>query len=338
MELLNKLIDKAWRSVLSSPEMYRRGLERGSGAAWSGVEGFQRVLILGVGGSGMVGDIVSSLRQPESALKVQDVKDVKTPPWTGPDTLAVAVSYSGNTAETLQAAVDALSKGATVVGVSSGGRLTSFLHSKGLKVVEVSEGLEPRYAVPEMVGVVYGILSAFRDFSREVFMDAVDDLEDFLSLFRDFGDNYAMQIASTLLDKTVVVLSSELLKPAAHRLKTQLNENAKHPAYTAFLPEACHNEVETWSDTDGFAYVMQRSIYEPAVYSDAFAWMKSFLSGGGAVCHDVFIESRTRASEVLKHVALSDMVSVCLAGLKKVDPFRLSIIPLLRPVLRKHLP
>lgn len=338
MDWMDELIGKAWRYVLSSPEMYRRGLENGLRLAGPWAEGFRKVLILGVGGSGMVGDIVASLRQPEGVLTVQYVKDAKTPASTGPDTLTVAVSYSGNTAETLQAAVDALSKGATVVGVSSGGRLTSFLQSRGLRVVGVSEGLEPRYAVPEMVGVVYGILSAFQGFSQEVFLEAVDDLEDFLGLFREFGDNYAMQIASTLPDRTVVVLSSEILRPAAHRLKTQLNENAKHRAYTAFLPEACHNEVETWSDTERFAYVMQRSVYELAVHADAFAWMKSYLVDRGAVCHDVLIASRTRASEVLKHVALSDMVSVCLAGLKKVDPFKLSIIPLLRPVLRRHLP
>ncbi|MCS6768990.1 MAG: hypothetical protein NZ570_00935, partial [Candidatus Caldarchaeum sp.] len=170
---MSEHFERAWKTILSSPSMYRKGFKAGVEAVHGlRLGSFSKVVILGVGGSGIVGDVVASLKEPGCEAEVLPIKDIKAPHRCGPETLVIAVSYSGNTAETLHAAVDSLNKRAKVVGVSTGGRLTSFLESRGFSVVRVSEGYEPRYAVPEMVGAVYGLLSSVSGFQPEAFEKA----------------------------------------------------------------------------------------------------------------------------------------------------------------------
>ncbi|MEM2555692.1 MAG: SIS domain-containing protein [Candidatus Caldarchaeum sp.] len=333
-----EIFQQAWQTTLNSPNMYLEGFRKGVEAASElGLSGFRKLLLLGVGGSGIVGDIVAALKEPSTQIIVHSHKDITAPAWVGPDTLAVAVSYSGNTAETLMSSLDALSKGARLVAVSSGGRLTKVLSSKGVVVVRVSEGFEPRYAVPEMVGAAYGMLTGLDGFPASSFQKAVEELADFLkTLGRNFGRE--LSAAESFLNRIVVCVSHSHLAVAAHRLKAQLNENAKHPAYAVLLPEASHNEIEGWTDMEKLAFVFLRSVFQHAIYSDVFDWMRDFVLSRGSVCRDVVIESSGFRAELLKHICYADLVSVALARLKNVNPFELYTIPLLRPRLRKHLP
>ncbi len=335
---LEDVFAKAWATVLRSPEMYMDGFKNGFEASSLITRPFRRVLVLGVGGSAIVGDIVSALKAEEAETEVITVRGLRTPHRLDSDTLVVAVSYSGETAETVNASIDALSKGATVMGISAGGRLTSFLTSKGALVVRVSEGLTPRYAVPEMVGALYGLLSNLKGFSGQHFLKAVEELRVFLKQFTDFMDNRVNDVAGSLIGKTAICISHSHLIPAAYRLKTQLNENAKHPAYTVFLPEACHNEIEGWTAVQGYVYIFQRSIFEPEIYSDMSEWMMEFIESRGGVYHEIKHKSDSHLSELLKHLAFADLISIALARLKKTDPFQLYIIPMLKALLLKYLP
>ncbi|MEM2237192.1 MAG: SIS domain-containing protein [Candidatus Caldarchaeum sp.] len=336
---MEDVYQQAWHTVLSSPKMYVEGFRKGVEAlSFLGLKPFKKLLLLGVGGSGIVGDIVAALKEPSSELFVHTLKDFRTPQWVGSDTLAVAVSYSGNTAETVLASLDALSKGAQVVGVSSGGRLTEIFTSKGVSVVEVSQGLQPRYAVPEMVGAVYGILSCAEGFPASSFKKAARELSDYLKGFSGWEDGGILSTAESFLGRVVVCISHSHLAAAASRLKAQLNENAKHQAYTVLLPEACHNEVEGWPEAGNFNFVLQRSVFEHPIYSDVFEWMKDFIICRGGVCREVVIQSTEFRDELLKHISYADLVSIALAKLKQVNPFELHTIPLLRPKLRRHLP
>ena len=76
------------------------------------------VAILGLGGSAIGGDLISSLVSDSSDIPVDVIRSYTVPRFVGPDTLAIAVSFSGDTEETLSMTEDALEKGATVAVVS----------------------------------------------------------------------------------------------------------------------------------------------------------------------------------------------------------------------------
>ncbi|MEM4183757.1 MAG: SIS domain-containing protein [Candidatus Caldarchaeum sp.] len=329
----------AWRLILKSPEMYRRGFESGTSLPpLPQLSIFSRVYVLGMGGSGIVGDIVSGLKQRDSKVVVEPVKSMSVPPNVGPNSFVVVVSYSGNTTETNWAYIDAFSRNAFVVGVSSGGRLTESMKMKGLEVVEVSKGLQPRYAVPEMVGVVYGILTPFDGFNPREFLKTIDELEAYAKDFEDMTRNAAVELAEKLVDKPVIIIGPEHLSSVLHRFKCQLNENSKHPAYYAVVPEAFHNELEGWTMIEKFSYVFLRSGYEHPMISEALDWAEEHLRKSHADVFRVFVKSSSRQAELVKLIFFTDVVTVALARAKHVDPFALKTIPQLRPLLRKYLP
>lgn len=336
---LEAAIQKAWKNVLDSATMYRKGFEAGVRFyAVPRTERFRKILVLGMGGSGIVGDIISNLKAPSSSVIFETVKNLRVPAYVGPDVLVIAISYSGDTTETNLAFIDAFSRGAELVGVSSGGRLSSSMRIRGLKVLEISAGFQPRFAVPEMVGAVYGLLLGFDGFHGRAFMDSVEELEKFAANFVDPIENMAAKVASELVDRPVVGLGSENIVSALLRLKCQLNENAKHPCYFAAAPEAFHNEVEGWTMTDKFAYVFVRSGYEHPMVAEALDWAEERVKSLGAKSSRIFVPSSSFQSEILKLIFFVDLISISLARFKKVNPLELNSIPLLRPLLRKYLP
>ena len=321
--------ESALKQVVNSPNMYREGVRRGLDAEIR-CEGVKRVMVVGVGGSGIVGDIVAALLE---GYEVFVHKGFDIPGYVGRETLMLAVSYSGETAETLRAVSQALGRGMNVVGVSTGGRLLNLLGWRN--VVSVSTGFEPRFAVPEMTGVVYGLLCRVYGIDAGSFIESVKALEDYLRGVEVSGFS---DIAESLVNRTAVCVTHGHLRPAGLRHKAQLNENAKHPAYCVEFPEACHNEVEGWTNLSRFAYLLLRSRFEDPLVKEAFEWSVEYLSGRGGLFHEVVVGGESRAEELLKHLAFADLLSIFLARRKDVNPFTLTTIPLLRPRIRKHGP
>src|SRR5918994_1723193 len=69
-----------------------------------GEEVLDNVLVLGMGGSGMAGDVLAAIAAPFVSVPMLVAKGYAPPSFVGPGTLCFAVSYSGNTEETVEAA------------------------------------------------------------------------------------------------------------------------------------------------------------------------------------------------------------------------------------------
>ena len=79
--------------------------------------------MLGMGGSGIAGNVLQAVGTATLPVPVTVLKHYRTPAFVGPRTLAFALSYSGDTEETVEMARGALAAGATLVAISSGGEL-----------------------------------------------------------------------------------------------------------------------------------------------------------------------------------------------------------------------
>jgi glucose/mannose-6-phosphate isomerase len=98
--------------------------ELGSGLPLPDIHGVQRVLIAGMGGSAIGADLVVSYVEPQCKLPLFLVRDYKLPAWaSGPETMVIASSHSGNTEETLEAFAQALHNGCRLMAFSTGGKL-----------------------------------------------------------------------------------------------------------------------------------------------------------------------------------------------------------------------
>jgi glucose/mannose-6-phosphate isomerase len=207
------------------------------------------VVVAGMGGSGIAGDVLGALAFYRSPVPVVSVKGDRLPGFVGPSTLVIAVSYSGSTDETVAAVEDGLSAGARLVAVCSGGRLAELADQRGAPTVTVEAGRMPRAALWSLAVPVCLAASAVHVLEPMfehalAAADALDAEADRLGPEVPTAGNPAKLAALRLLGKLPVIWGTgQLGAVAATRLRTQCNENAKITAISAAVPEANHNDI-----------------------------------------------------------------------------------------------
>ncbi|ASS77256.1 bifunctional phosphoglucose/phosphomannose isomerase [Tumebacillus algifaecis] len=207
------------------------------------------IVITGLGGSAVGGDMLRSYAADKCPVPIFVNRGYTLPSYVGKDTLVIAVSYSGNTEETLSAYADAKRRGAQVVAVTSGGILKKQAWADGYVVVTVPGGLQPRAAagylfIPQMLLLQKaGLLP---DCGEEITETVRVLYEMRLRLAPQVKSehNLAKRIASRLFGKIPLIHGATgLTETIAYRWKTQLNENAQTVAFAHSYPELNHNEI-----------------------------------------------------------------------------------------------
>ena len=211
----------------------------------------QNVVVIGMGGSGISGDVLAAVAEPLMPVPVVVCKSYECPAFVGPETLLFAVSASGNTEETVQAVTDAEAAGAQLVAVTSGGQLADLASHWGAPIFPVPAGIpQPRaalgaLAIPALV--VLDRLGLYRGGSSWI-AAAVDQLKRRRDEIEAAGDASAPAAVARSIGGTIALIhgGGAVGATAAQRWKTQINENAKAPAFWSAQPELCHNEVVGW--------------------------------------------------------------------------------------------
>lgn len=215
--------------------------------------GVSSVVVLGMGGSGVAGDIAQTLLEPRIGEYFRVLKTYgPLPEWIGRNTLVIAISHSGNTEETLNALGAAIERGARCVTISSGGKLAAIAGESGIAHVEIPGGLQPRSALGYLALSLLGLLTTMGlapDIGSDV-QAAVSDLSTLAQRChrsRSVEENPAKDLATRLAGTIPVIYGAGPTATAAMRFKCDINEYAKNPAFWNQLPELDHNELESFN-------------------------------------------------------------------------------------------
>jgi glucose/mannose-6-phosphate isomerase len=208
------------------------------------------VVVCGMGGSGIAGDVLAAVAGNASPVPVLTHRGYGLPAWVGATDLVIAVSCSGGTEETLSALEEAVRRGCRLLVVAADGSPVEALGRRGRGVVvPVPQGRQPRasmwaLATPLVVaGHALGLLSAPPESIEETAV-MLEQLATRCRVDADHVVNPAKALALELTDTLPVLWgSSPLAGVAAYRAACQLNENSKYPAVWGVLPEAQHNQV-----------------------------------------------------------------------------------------------
>lgn len=271
---------------------------------------FKNVVITGMGGSGIVGDVIYSLLYSKSRMPVMVIKDAKMPGWVGQGSLVCVISYSGNTLESLSAVLDAVNAGAEVCVVTSGGKLLRFAMSKGLTYAKVDQGLAPRAAFPLLLIATLKVLEFYGITIYEDLKKSLNALK-----YTPEVDNVAKELAYFMLNSLPVIISSYRLYPIAVRFKNELNENSKLMAKVEVVPEWGHNDIVGWeSPLDIIRAVV---VYDG---DPLMEFVAKFLSDLKIPTYVFSLKGDDLLSKILYGVYVAGLASIYLAELRKVDP------------------
>lgn len=220
-------------------------------------DGIDAIVVLGMGGSGVAGDVVQAVVEPRLPVPLRTIKSYgPIPDWVGRNSLVFAVSYSGSTEETLAAVDTVAARGARIVTVSSGGPLAALAASKGLAHAGIPTGLQPRASLGYLSLPILAVLTEMGlvpDMQADV-DEAVKVLSELASRChreRPTAENPAKDLAARIKDRVPVVYGGYGLgATAAYRFKCDLNEYGKTPAFWNEIPELDHNEIVGWNKLD----------------------------------------------------------------------------------------
>lgn len=295
-------------------------------------ETLRGVVVGGMGGSALAGEYAAVWAETEGDTPVTVLRGYDVPPWVDEDTLVLAVSYSGNTEETLAMFESARSRGARLAAVTSGGKLKDLAEDAGAAVVPVPSGFQPRAALGHLV------VSAARVLEHAGLVDVDPALRESVKVLRDVRagiepevseENEAKRLAQALEGSHPVVYGSGILAPGARRFATQLNEMAKVLAFHGALPEMNHNEIVGWSGTEAaryFAGVLLRHDGEHPQESVRFEFTRRLLQAHEVPVVQVQARGDHPMARLLSTTFVGDAASVYLAVLREVDPTPVEVI------------
>ncbi|HUS62059.1 MAG TPA: bifunctional phosphoglucose/phosphomannose isomerase [Acidimicrobiales bacterium] len=301
----------------------------------------EHVVVLGMGGSGIAGDLLMATAAPFMPVPVTVTKGYELPAFVGEGSLVFAISCSGNTEETLEAATDAALQGAKIVAITQGGDLAHRAEGWGAPVIPVPGDIpQPRAALGAMAIpplVVLEDIGLFPGASAwiELAVDQLKRRRDQLIGEKSPAVALARKIGRTL---PLVHGGGALGAAAAQRWKTQVNENAKVPAFWAAQPELCHNEVVGWGQhgdltRQAITMVTLRHDGEHPQVARRFDLVADLVREAVSSIEEVRAEGEGELAQLLDLIIVGDFVSLEMAFSEGVDPGPVPILTDLKGAL-----
>lgn len=317
-------------AIAALPEQVGEAAEiaRNADGVFPGHEEIENVVVLGMGGSGLAGDIVREIAGPFMPVPVVVHKGYGIPNFINENTLVFAVSFSGNTEETLEAATDAVTSGGRLVAISRGGRLEGLATQWGVPHIPIADGIPMPRAGIGAVGipplVVLDRMGLFP--GADSWIDsAVEQLKrrrDQLVADGNTADKLARRIGREL---PLIYGGSGLGGLAALRWKNQFNENSKIAAFWNQVPELTHNEICGWGQHGDvtrqvFRLINLRHDYEHPQIMRRFDLISEFTDEVVSDIEEVRAEGEGSLAQLLDLVIFGDFTSWYLAARSGIDP------------------
>ena len=288
-----------------------------------------RVVVLGMGGSAIGGDLVRNLVTSEAKLPILVHRDYDLPPYVDGQTLVIASSYSGMTEETLSSFEKALHTPAKKLVITTDGNLKSMAEQNGVPVFSFDYQAQPRAALPFSFLPLLAFLQRLAligDKSTSV-AETVNILRGLSPRIKEdmpLSSNPAKQLAMRLHRHLPVIYGGGILAEVAHRWKTQLNENSKSWAFHEVFPELNHNAVVGYQLPPELAklaiVVLLRSTSLPQRITLRYEVTCQLLEQAKVGYEIVDAEGDSPLSQMMSLILFGDYVSYYLALLNKTDP------------------
>jgi len=297
---------------------------------------FNNIILLGTGGgSSIASKLIKTILDKEIDLPIFINQGYSIPKWVNKKTLAVALTVSGNTEETIQAYEKALNQGAFGVAVTVGGKLKDVVDKYQTNAIYLPEtNMQARSAIGYLFISLLHIFKELnilsKDYSKEI-ENTVTLLENLSKEYNNLENNLALKIANKLKGFTPVIYSSdELLEIASVRWKNQFGENSKVISHYYTFPELNHDEIVGWEQPENlqkhFKLILLRDSNDNVRIQKRIDITKELIEKRGVEVIEVHSKGISELEKVMSLIYLGDWVSIYLALLYKIDPTPVNLI------------
>lgn len=289
-----------------------------------------KIIISGMGGSAIGGDLFGNYLSPIAKVPVISHRGYGLPAWAeGEETLVICSSHSGNTEETLNSFQLALEQNCSLLTISTGGKLEQEAKARGITHWKFSHRGQPRTAI----GWSFGLLLTLAE-RLGIVQNQAEAVEQACALMLDQSarfnpevpvmKNETRRLAGQLLQRNIMIFAPGELEVIARRWKTQINENAKAWASFEGIPEMNHNTLEALLYPDflfekSSAIFLRSSFDHPRNQLRIDLSIQAFLEAGIAV-DSVRAQGDGRLAEMFSLLQFGDYLSYYLALDYGVDP------------------
>ena len=333
--------DDAMLSVVSKmPEMIEQAEGFSAGVNLPKLKKISQVVILGMGGSAIAGDIAADLFLKRAKAPILTVRNYVLPEFVGPGSLVFALSYSGDTEEVITAVKEAEKRGAAVICITSGGKLREIALAKKYPLYLIPTGYQPRAALPYLLIPLLisfqklGIIPSISDEIREAIVLLLK-LRDEYGARKPARSNPAKQFAKKIAGTLPLIFGSAgTTGAAALRFKTQLNENGKATAHLSLFPELNHNEIVNLAalkrEAHKFSWVIFRDDADSERIKKRIEVTKSLIGRQVGAANEIVSQGKSSLARIFSLILFTDFVSVYVALLQGIDPTPVEIISRLK--------
>jgi glucose/mannose-6-phosphate isomerase len=326
--------------ILALPDHLRDALWRVESANLKPEDTPGGLVIAGMGGSAAGGSLARAALGDRASRPITLARDYALPAWTTPDTTVLCASYSGETEETLAAYEAAGALGARRIVATTGGELANAARSDGVPVVPMPGAFQPRVAVGYslVIALEVAALCGAGDRLHAEIDVAAAHAERLAAEWGPDGaeDSLPKQLARAIHGTVPQIAGAGLTAPIAYRWKTQINENAKIPAFSGELPELDHNEIVGWAGAPQLgrfsAVFLDDSDLHPRT-RQRIELARGLIQADAAATLRVETIGETPTDRLTSLVLLGDLLSVYLAVLRGVDPTPVVMIDRLKGAL-----
>jgi len=323
--------------LVKYPDHIKKALEIAENAEIERVLKIDDVLLTGMGASAISGDIVNCLFRDKIEVPFVVNRNYDLPKWVKKDTLAIFVSYSGNTEETLSSFKIAYQKRCKILCISSGGKLQEMCEKRGVTHVKIPSGFQPRAATMFILIPLIIFLKRLNLLKNDV----LSDIEETILITKDFVENnnksvskennVSKKLAEKIFNTTPQIYGWGVYTPIAARWRQQFNENSKLIARSDVVSECNHNDIVGWSAnpevSKNFSCILFRDRAEESPnMSTRLNFMKTLFDDTTACVVEISAKGKSKLARMMYMMYLGDFTSCYLAVLRKIDPSPVDII------------
>jgi glucose/mannose-6-phosphate isomerase len=314
----------------------REAIEIGKQSKFKPAKGdIRNVVVCGLGGSGIGGNIVSKLVEGEMKVPISSLKGYHLPQFVASNSLVICCSYSGNTEETISLYEQAEKKGAEIAIITSGGKFAEIAQSKGYNHLIIPGGLPPRAAFGLAFPQLLFCLNKYDLISSQFINDlekGVADMDAHESDIQKAGED----LAKFLNGKMPVIYGESRWEGVLVRFRQQINENAKMLCWHHVIPEMNHNELVGWRNKDeNLAVVIFRDEDDYYRNKERIAYNKEVISNYTSNIKEIQAQGDSFIAKALYLIHLGDWCSYYIAAAKGIDSVEVDVITGLKNMLAK---